>query len=60
MGLGATSGQHVTVFAAGPDAQEAVAALITILGEATKVGGLPAQLGWPRHAILLIAASSPV
>ena len=41
MGLGATSGQHVTVSAAGPDAQEAVAALITILGEATKVGGLP-------------------
>jgi phosphocarrier protein HPr len=40
MGLGATSGQHVTVSAAGPDAQEAVAALITILGEATKVGGL--------------------
>ena len=26
MGLGATSGQHVTVSAAGPDAQEAVAA----------------------------------
>lgn len=40
MGLGATSGQHVTVSAAGPDAQEAVAALITILTEATKVGGL--------------------
>jgi phosphocarrier protein HPr len=40
MGLGATSGQHVTVSAAGPDAQEAVAVLITILGEATKVGGL--------------------
>ena len=40
MGLGATSGQHVTVSAAGPDAQEAVAALIAILGEATKVGGL--------------------
>jgi phosphotransferase system HPr-like phosphotransfer protein len=39
MGLGATSGQHVTVSAAGPDAREAVAALITILGEATKVGG---------------------
>ncbi len=39
MGLGATSGQHVTVSAAGPDAQEAVAALIAILGEATKVGG---------------------
>jgi phosphocarrier protein HPr len=39
MGLGATSGQHVTVSAAGPDAQEAVAALIAILSEATKVGG---------------------
>ena len=39
MGLGATSGQHVTVSAAGPDAPEAVAALITILSEATKVGG---------------------
>jgi phosphocarrier protein HPr len=52
MGLGATSGQHVTVSAAGPDAQEAVAALIVILGEATKVGGLPAQLGWPLHAIV--------
>jgi phosphocarrier protein HPr len=38
MGLGATSGQHVTVSAAGADAQEAVAALIAILGEATKVG----------------------
>jgi phosphocarrier protein HPr len=41
MGLGATSGQHVTVSAAGPDAREAVAALIEILSEATKVGGLP-------------------
>jgi len=40
MGLGATSGQHVTVSAAGPDAPEAVAALIAILSEATKVGGL--------------------
>jgi phosphotransferase system HPr (HPr) family protein len=39
MGLGATSGQHVTVSAAGPDAGEAVAALITVLGEATRVGG---------------------
>ena len=48
MGLGATSGQHVTVSAAGPDAQEAVAALIAILGEATKVGGLPRdQAGRP-------------
>ena len=40
MGLGATSGQNVTVAAAGPDAREAVAALIAILSEATKVGGL--------------------
>jgi phosphocarrier protein HPr len=39
MGLGATSGQDVTVSAAGPDAQEAVAALAAILSEATKVGG---------------------
>jgi phosphocarrier protein HPr len=39
MGLGATSGQPVRVAAAGPDAAEAVAALITILAEATKVGG---------------------
>jgi len=39
MGLGATSGQHVTVSAAGPDAPEAVATLIAILSEATKVGG---------------------
>jgi phosphocarrier protein HPr len=39
MGLGATSGQHVTVSAAGPDAQEAVAELVAILSEATKVGG---------------------
>jgi phosphocarrier protein HPr len=39
MGLGATSGQHLTVQASGPDAQEAVAALIAILSEATKVGG---------------------
>jgi phosphocarrier protein HPr len=45
MGLGATSGQHVTVSAAGPDAREAVAALIEILSEATKVGGLPARAG---------------
>ncbi len=46
MGLGATSGEHVTVAAAGPDAQEAVAALIAILSEATKVGGLgPAAPG---------------
>jgi phosphocarrier protein HPr len=39
MGLGATSGQPVRVAAAGPDAAAAVAALITILAEATKVGG---------------------
>ncbi|HLK00907.1 MAG TPA: HPr family phosphocarrier protein [Streptosporangiaceae bacterium] len=38
MGLGATSGQHVTVRAAGPDAEEAVAAMIAILGQATAVG----------------------
>ena len=49
MGLGATSGQHVMVSAAGPDAQEAVAALIAILGEATKVGRLA----------LLVAVSRP-
>jgi phosphotransferase system HPr (HPr) family protein len=40
MGLGATSGQQVTVSADGPDAAEAVTALITILGDATRVGGL--------------------
>jgi phosphocarrier protein HPr len=39
MGLGATTGQHLTVQACGPDAREAVAALIAILSEATKVGG---------------------
>jgi phosphocarrier protein HPr len=39
MGLGATTGQHLTVRASGPDAREAVAALITILSEATRVGG---------------------
>jgi phosphotransferase system HPr (HPr) family protein len=39
MGLGATSGQQVTVSADGPDAAEAVAALIAILGDATRVGG---------------------
>ena len=38
MGLGATSGQQVTVAAEGPDAREAVAALIGILSEATQVG----------------------
>jgi phosphocarrier protein HPr len=39
MGLGATSGQRVTIRAAGPDAQDAVAAMIDILAEATRVGG---------------------
>ena len=39
MGLGATAGQQVTVSAEGPDADEAVTALIAILGEATRVGG---------------------
>ncbi len=38
IGLGATIGQQVTVSADGPDAEEAVAALITILGDATRVG----------------------
>jgi phosphotransferase system HPr (HPr) family protein len=39
MGLGAASGQQVTVRAAGPDAREAVDRMIGILAEATKVGG---------------------
>lgn len=39
MGLGATSGQQVTVAADGPDAAEAVAAIVAILAEATRVGG---------------------
>jgi phosphotransferase system HPr (HPr) family protein len=39
MGLGAASGQEVTVHAVGPDAREAVAAIIGILTEATRVGG---------------------
>lgn len=38
MGLGATSGQHVTASASGPDAEAAVTAIITILAEATPVG----------------------
>ena len=38
MGLGATSGQHITVAAEGPDAAEAVATILTILAEATRVG----------------------
>jgi phosphocarrier protein HPr len=40
MQLGASSGQRVTVSATGPDAADAVAALIGILAEATRVGGL--------------------
>ncbi len=39
MGIGATSGQVVTVCATGPDADEAVAAIAEILADATKVGG---------------------
>jgi len=39
MGIGATSGQVVTVRASGPDAAEAVAAITGILADATKVGG---------------------
>jgi len=38
MGLGATSGQRIVVSAVGPDAEPAVAALIGILAEATRVG----------------------
>ncbi|MGO8962030.1 MAG: HPr family phosphocarrier protein [Streptosporangiaceae bacterium] len=38
MGIGATSGQLVTVRATGPDADQAVAAIIGILAEATSVG----------------------
>ena len=38
MGLGATSGQDVTVAAHGPDAEEAVTAILAILAEATSVG----------------------
>ena len=38
MGLGATTGQHVTASAEGPDAEAAVAAVIAILAEATRVG----------------------
>ena len=38
MGLGATSGQHVTASAEGPDAEAAVSAIITILTGATPVG----------------------
>jgi phosphocarrier protein HPr len=38
MGLGATSGQRVTVTADGPDAEAAVAAIVAILAAATQVG----------------------
>jgi phosphocarrier protein HPr len=38
MGLGATSGQQVTVTADGPDAHEAVETIVAILAEATRVG----------------------
>jgi phosphocarrier protein HPr len=38
MGLGATSGQHITVAAEGPDAEEAVTAILAILTQATRVG----------------------
>jgi phosphocarrier protein HPr len=39
MGLGATSGQQVTAAATGPDAEQAVAAVVAILADATAVGG---------------------
>jgi phosphotransferase system HPr (HPr) family protein len=39
MGLGATRGQQVTASATGPDAAQAVAAVIAILADATTVGG---------------------
>ncbi len=38
MGLGAISGQQVTVRAAGPDATAAVTTMIDILADATRVG----------------------
>ena len=38
MALGATSGQQITVAAKGPDAAEAVAKIVAILAEATRVG----------------------
>jgi phosphotransferase system HPr (HPr) family protein len=38
MGLGATTGQHVTVSATGPDASQAVEAVVAVLAEATRVG----------------------
>ncbi len=39
MGLGATSGKQVIVRATGPDAAQAVAAIVGILAQATPVGG---------------------
>lgn len=39
MGLGATSGQEVVVSATGPDAPQAVEAIVAILTQATPVGG---------------------
>jgi phosphotransferase system HPr (HPr) family protein len=39
MGLGATTGQQVTAAATGPDAAQAVAAVVAALSDATKVGG---------------------
>jgi phosphotransferase system HPr (HPr) family protein len=39
MGLGATGGQQVTAAATGPDAEQAVAAVVAILAGATAVGG---------------------
>jgi phosphotransferase system HPr (HPr) family protein len=38
MGLGATSGQHITASAEGPDAEAAVTTIIAILAGATPVG----------------------
>ena len=38
MGLGATSGQRITVTAEGPDAEEAVTTILAILAQATRVG----------------------
>lgn len=38
MQLGASSGQHVTIRATGPDAGDAVAAIVAILAGATKAG----------------------
>ena len=38
MGLGATTGQQLTVTAVGPDAAEAVATILAVLSEASKAG----------------------